>query len=353
MARHGLSLIDIERSFGTDEQCAAYLEAARWPEGVRCLKCESDKVAKFTTNETAREVKNRKGEVVLDANGEPKTRRIPSRTLYQCNGETKLESGETIRCRYQFSVTANTIFADSHLPLSTWFKAIGLMCNAKKGMSAKEMQRNLGVNYRTAWHLDHRIREAMPALEALFGGVVEVDATFVGGEYDERRQRAKYGKQAVAGVLQRTIEDGHSKVIAKVVKKESAAEMKGVIRQHIIPGASVMTDEHRAYMALTKNGWKHEIVAHTKEEWVRGDVHTQGVENFWSLFKRGVIGSFHSVSVKHLHRYLNEFSFRFNNRESQEIFAMIVMNLLIGTALRYKTLTAPVSPSASEPSVSE
>lgn len=114
-----------------------------------------------------------------------------------------------------------------------------------------------------------------------------------------------------------------------------------------------MTDEHRAYMALTKQGRKHEIVAHTKEEWVRGNVHTQGVENFWSLFKRGVIGSFHSVSVKHLHRYLNEFSFRFNNRESRDIFNMVVANLLIGTALRYKDLTAKSSASSAMLSSSE
>src|SRR6185295_12199628 len=105
--------------------------------------------------------------------------------------------------------------------------------------------------------------------------------------------------------------------------------MTGVVCEHVRPDASVMTDEHQAYAQLSKNGWQHEIVAHTKEEWVRGNVHTQGIENFWSLFKRGLIGSFHSVSVKHLHRYLNEFSCRFNNRENAEIFALIVGNLLI------------------------
>jgi transposase-like protein len=124
--------------------------------------------------------------------------------------------------------------------------------------------------------------------------------------------------------------------------------MSGVIAKHVASDAEVMTDEHGAYAGLTKRGWKHQIVAHSKEEWVRGNVHTQGIENFWSLFKRGVVGSFHQVSVKHLHRYLNEFSFRFNNREQHEIFAMVVMNLLIGSVLRYAALTAQVSPS--EPS---
>jgi transposase-like protein len=328
MARHGLSLIDIREAFGSEKDCLDYLEAMRWPNGVTCLKCGSDKVASFKTNETTRERKNKKGEI--------REVKVPARHLYQCNAEG---------CRFQFSATAGTIFDKSHLPLTSWFMAIGIVCNAKKSVSAKQMERDLGVNYRTAWHLNHRIREAMTGQHGLFSGTVEVDATFVGGTYDPRRKRAPYDKQAVAGVLQRTAEDAHSKVKAFPVKKEIAKVMTGVIREHVKPESSLMTDEHKAYMMLSKDGWKHEIVAHTKDEWVRGDVHTQGIENFWSLFKRGVIGSFHSVSVKHLHRYLNEFSFRFNNRESAEIFAMIVANLVIGTALRYAALTAPVSAS--------
>jgi len=327
MGRHGLSLIEVEKSFGTEEQCLAYVAAARWRDGVRCLKCGSDKVAPFKTNETTRERKNKKGEV--------REVRVPARHLYQCNAEG---------CRHQFSAIAGTIFTDTHLPLSTWMEAIALMANAKKGISALQMERDLGVNYRTAWHLNHRIREAMQSEEGLFGGTVEVDATFVGGRYDKRRKRAPYDKQAVAGVMQRKGE-GHSKVKAFVVPREIAKVMTGVIRDNVAFDAEVMTDEHGAYVKLSKDGWKHDIVAHTKDEWVRGKVHTQGIESFWSLFKRGVIGSFHQVSVKHLHRYLNEFSFRFNNREAEDIFAMIVLRLAIGNVLRYKELTAPVSSS--------
>ena len=338
MARHGLSLIDIERAFATEDACVDFLEAFRWPGGVRCLKCGSDKVARFKTNETTRERKNRKGEI--------REVKVPSRILYQCNAEG---------CRHQFSATAGTIFADTHLPLTTWFKAIGLMLNAKKGISAKQMERDLGVNYRTAWHLEHRIREAMQEGQgSLFGGVVEVDATFHGGAYDKRRKRAAYDKQAVAGVIQRKTADSHSKVIAFPVEKEIAPVMSGVIAKHVATDAEVMTDEHGAYAGLQKKGWKHQIVADSKDEWVRGNVHTQGIESFWSLFKRGVVGSFHQVSVKHLHRYLNEFSFRFNNREERDIFGMVIANLLIGSVLRYKTLTAPVSPSpTSDVSASE
>ena len=330
MARHGLSLIDIEQALGTEEKCIDYLEAFRWPEGVQCLKCGSDKVARFKTNETVRERKNRKGEI--------REVRVPSRILYQCNAEG---------CRHQFSATAGTIFADTHLPLTIWFKAIGLMLNAKKGISALQMQRDLGCHYRTAWHLNHRIREAMQSDNGLFGGVVEGDATYHGGRYDERRKRARFDKQAIAGVLQRTIEGEPSRVKAFPVPREIVEVMSVVIPENVARVADVMTDEHKAYMRVSKQGYKHEMVAHSKNEWVRGNAHTQGIESFWSLFKRGVIGSFHQVSVKHLQRYLNEFSFRFNNREQAEIFAMVVMNLLIGSALRYKALTGPVSPSPS------
>src|SRR5579862_5574799 len=132
MKRHGLSLIEIEQAFGTEEKCIAYLTSYRWPEGVRCLKCGSDKVSSFKTNETTRERKNRKGEI--------REVRVPARHLFQCNNEG---------CRHQFSATAGTIFADTHLPLTTWFKAIGLMLNGKKGTSALQMQRHLGVGYQT------------------------------------------------------------------------------------------------------------------------------------------------------------------------------------------------------------
>jgi transposase-like protein len=337
MARHGLSLIDIQSAFGSEEDCLAYIEAVRWPNGVRCLKCHSDKVSKFVTNETTREKTDDHGNVI-------ESRRVPARHLYQCNSEG---------CRFQFSGTAGTILDKSHLPLTKWFMAIGIISNAKKSVSAKQMERDLGVNYRTAWHLNHRIREAMQdGSLGLFGGTVEVDATFVGGRYDARRKRAPYDKHAVAGVMQRGTEGEPSKVKAFPVAKEIKPVMWGVIRENVALEAHIMTDEHATYKGLENAGRKHDIVRHSTNEWVRGDVHTNGIENFWSLFKRGVIGSFHQVSGKHLHRYLNEFSFRFNSRESRDLFGMIVANLLIGSALRYKTLTAPVS-SYDEPSASE
>jgi hypothetical protein len=324
MKRHSLSLIEVESQFGTEHACLDYVASMRWPNGVRCLKCGEGRVSRIVTNETEREVTNRKGEVTI--------RRVPSRLVFQCNVKG---------CRHQFSPIAETIFTDTHLPLTTWFKAIALIANAKKGISALQMQRDLKVNYRTAWHLNHRIREAMLSEQGLFGGVVEVDATFHGGKFDPRRQRAAYDKQAVAGIMQRGSEAGPSKVKAFPVEKENAKVMRKVVRENVALDAEIMTDEHGAYMRLSKDGWKHEIVIHSQEEWTRGKVHTQGIENFWSLFKRQIHGQHHWVSIKHLHRYLDECAFKFNNREAENIFAMIVLNLAIGEALRYKTLTAP------------
>ena len=345
MKRHSLSLIEVEKQFGTEEQCLAYIASVRWPEGARCPKCGSEKVAAFKTNETTRERKRKDGSTY--------EARVPARHLYQCNDEFEID-GQKARCGHQFSATAGTIFDKTHILLTTWFKAIALLATAKKSVSAVQMSSILAVDYKTAWHLDHRIREAMQSEGGLFGGTVEVDATFHGGAFDKRRKRAAYDKQAVAGVIQRKNESGHSKVKAYPVAKEIAKVMTGVIRDNVATDAAVMTDEHGAYMKLTKLGWKHEIVAHSKEEWVRGNVHTQGIESFWSLFKRQIVGQHHQVSVKHLHRYLNECAFKFNNREADNIFAMIVARLVIGKALRYKALTSKPEPSSSsDPSVSE
>ncbi len=316
----------VQKAFGTEEQCIEYLKAARWADGVvKCLDCGSANVSEFITNETTRErFSKRKGQVVEV--------RVPARHLFQCKD-----------CKYQFSATTGTIFDKSHIPLSKWFQATALIVNAKKSLSAMQMERDLGVTYRTAWFLNHRIREAMQSEGGVFGGEVELDATFHGGKYDPRRQRSKYDKQAIMGVLQRGIERGPSQVRAFVVPGETAPVVEKALRDHVSFGAQLYSDEHGAYRSLSKRGRRHEIVIHSKGEYVRGRAHTNSVENFWSLFKRGVIGSFHFVSVKHLQRYLNEFQFRFNNRATEDLFALIITNLAMGTALRYKTLTAKPS----------
>src|SRR5208282_2224518 len=187
------SIIDVKTKFGTTEQCVAYLEKMRWPDGVRCLVCGGSRISKFVTNETTRERTNRKGVT--------KEVRVPARHLYTC-----LEPS----CGFQFSPTAGTIFHDTHLPLEKWFQAVALMCNAKKGLSAKQMERDLGVSYRTAWYLCHRIRKAMEdGAAGLLTGVVEADEYYHGGVYDKRRKRGPHDKQAVFGAIHRN-EDGES-----------------------------------------------------------------------------------------------------------------------------------------------
>jgi transposase-like protein len=329
---NGISLIAVQKAFGTEEQCIAYLKAARWSDGViRCLKCDSDKVSEFITNETTRERFSKRQNATVEV-------RVPARHLFQCKD-----------CKFQFSATTGTIFDKSHIPLTKWFQATALIVNAKKSLSAMQMERDLGVTYRTAWFLNHRIRESMQSEGgSRFRGEVELDATFHGGKYDYRRQRARYDKQAVLGILQRGIDEGPSQVRAFVVPGETAPVVEGALRQHVSFSAQLYSDEGGAYRGLRKRGRRHEIVIHSKGEYVRGRAHTNSVENFWSLFKRGVIGSFHFISVKHLQRYLNEFQFRFNNRATEDLFGLIITNLAMGTALRYKTLTGDDAASASD-----
>jgi transposase-like protein len=318
-----MNLIDAAKQFATPEACVDYLEAMRWPDGVTCLQCGGSKVSRIQTNDTERTRKNAKGEI--------RTVRVPGRIVYQCQNPA---------CTHQFSVTTGTIFHDTHLPLDKWFAAVALMVNAKKGLSALQLKRDLGCAYKTAWYLAHRIREAMiGSALAVFEGVVEADATFVGGKYDPRRKRAKYGKQPVFGLVQRKTDAGCSKVMATPVEKEIREVVTGVINDRVSQNATIYTDEHAAYRLLGKTR-KHAIVIHTSGQYVQGDVHSNSIENFWSLFKRGLIGSYHQVSVKHLQRYLAEFTYRFNNREEENLFGMVVLNLLAGIALEYKRLTA-------------
>jgi transposase-like protein len=181
----------------------------------------------------------------------------------------------------------------------------------------------------------HRIREAMQdkPTEQL-KGTVEVDETYIGGRYDRRRKRGPYEKQVVMGLIER---DG--RVEARPIPTPSKKILVGVVQERVAPGAKVYTDELAAYKSVGKTH-QHETVSHIALEWVRGDVHTNGIENFWSLFKRGLIGSFHKVSEKHLPRYLNEFTYRQNRRKESNLFGTTVGNLLRGIALQYKTLIA-------------
>jgi transposase-like protein len=292
-----VNLIDLfEQYKGDDNECRKVLEALRWPEGKKCPRCGSGK--------TSRAMKDGHN--------------------YNCDV-----------CHYQFTVTAGTIFHDSHLSLWTWFLAVYLMCESKKGMSANQIKRTLKVSYKTAWYLCHRIRKAMAevyANEPKLDGIVEVDETYVGGKYDKRRKRAPWDKQAVMGLLQRkgTFE-------ARAIPTTGKKILVGVINERINKTAGVMTDEYAAYRGIDKT-YDHESICHSKEEWVRGDVYTNGVENAWSLFKRSIVGSFHHVSEKHIDQYLNEFDWRFNGRDNPHLFRDTLVRLLNSPKMEFKEL---------------
>ena len=289
-----MNLIKLFENFNSEDRCRELLELLRWPSGVCCLRCGNVSVSK-----------------------------LEKRNQYECNG-----------CRYQFSATAGSVFHDSHLPLWKWFLATYLICEGKKGVSANQIKRTLGISYKTAWYLCHRIREAMKsdASEKL-KGIIEADETFVGGKYDRRRKRGTYEKPCVVGVIQRGGE-----VRAEKAPSRGARALAAYIRESVEPGSQLMTDEYAGYDAVGKD-YDHTKVAHSKLQFVEGLTHTNSIENFWSLLKRGLVGPFHKVSEKHLDRYLDEFTYRFNGRDDGQLFQRTLRNLVNGKTLTFEQLT--------------
>jgi transposase-like protein len=307
-----VSIAEIFIKFSTDDQCLEYIEKMRWPDGiVRCTVCGNDKIVK------------------VERKAESKNRR---KWFYLCQEPT---------CHTQFSPTSGTLFADSHLPLITWFHAIGLMLNAKKGISAKQLQRDLGIGgYKTAWYLNNRIREAMQEGSPVpLGGIVEIDETYVGGRVRGKGQKqAKAQKQIVMGAVQRG-----GKLRLRHVKNVKIETVSGFVKTTISPDAErIMTDQHHSYPTALAPEFtdRHELVNHIKGEYVRGDVYTNSIESAFSLLKRGVIGQFHKLSGKHLHRYLAEFEYRFNRRTDDDVFITTVKRLCGFAPLRFEKLTS-------------
>ena len=291
-----MSLID---RFGDDDNCREFLEDLRWPGGVCCIRC-----------------------------GDTSVSEIHERGQYDCNS-----------CRYQFSVTAGTIMHSSHLPLRKWFLAIYLMLESKKGISANQMKRTLGVAYKTAWYLCHRIREAM-GNDQLSGptlfGIVEVDETLVGWKRRGVGTGNRVGKTWVAGAVQR---DGMVRL--ERIPNTRKNTLHSFIRRTVKDEAeAIYTDELKSYLGIGDHNTRHATVNHQAEERVFGDVHTNSVEGVWSLLKRSIMGSFHKVSVKHLDAYLDELEWSFNNRDNPHIFRDTLRRIMDTDALTYEALTA-------------
>jgi transposase-like protein len=300
-----MTLPEVIELFPTDEKCRELLERLRWPNGPECPRCKTQKVVRLSTNAK----------------------------LLWC-----------AECDYQFSVTAGTIFNDSHLPLNTWFLATLLLCEAKKGMSAHQLKRTIwGLNkgsYKTAWYLCHRIRAAMIAVDKpALGGTVEIDETFVGGK--QRGHQHKVGhpdckKEVVLGIRQRggDVRFFHAGDVR-------VGTLEAFIKDNVAEDVEmIVTDEYGAYPpAMGEFKAKHKTIKHKAGIYVDGDIHTNTVENAFSLLKRGIIGTWHRISAKHLHAYLAEMEFRFNRRNRSDLFLDILRHMVTADPLTFEKLT--------------
>jgi transposase-like protein len=230
---------------------------------------------------------------------------------------------------------AGTIFHDTHLPLWKWFLAVYLIVESKKGISANQVKRSIGVSYKTAWYLCHRIRAALNEVDAqLLKGIVEVDETFVGGEMHGKGRGYRGNKTVVVGAMQRG-----GNICLKVVRGTDRETLHGFIRENTEEGTeAIYTDEWPAYRGIADGDTEHKRVNHRQGEYARGDVHTNSIENVWSLLKRSIVGSYHQVSAKHLDAYLDELEFRYNNRENPYMFRDAMLKLLLAETLPYKKL---------------
>lgn len=306
MAQEPRTLMEAVRYFADPEVAHKHMVELRWPNGVACPTC-----------------------------GRTDVRYIATRRLWECKAK---------HARKQFSAKVGTIFEDSPLPLDKWFVGIWMVANCKNGISSYEMARALGITQKSAWHMNHRIRLAMRlgTIEKM-DGTVEADEAYIGGlaknMHQWRRDALKVGtggmsKTAVVGMLQRT---KPSRVTARVVPDATKRTLQGLIRDTVVPGSKLYTDNHVSYDGL--NDYVRGVIDHARE-YVNGHVHTNGIENFWSLLKRGLKGTYVSVEPFHLERYVDEQVFRFNERKGSDADRFrAALQRVSGKRLTYRELT--------------
>lgn len=285
---HQMTIKEWEAAFPTEDACAAYLVKHRWPLGIRCPRCGAEVTHPVGT--------------------------MPFK--WQCYACTP-DSG------YRFSHIAGTVFENTNKPLRDWFRVLHMMVTSKKGVSALQVHRTMGFgSYKTAWYMCHRLRSAMQDKDFhKLMGIVEADETYIGGKdgnkhWDKRGgRRGPKGKAAVAGAVQRK-----GNVVARVVERADGPTLTRFIHEVVSDKVSLLaTDDNNSYFKLFPE-YPHAYVRHSQHEYVVGAIHTNTIEGFWSLLKRGVVGTFHKVSPKYLPLYVAEFCFRYNNRANEDIF---------------------------------
>jgi len=295
-AVHHLTAAQFDRHFPDEEACCAYLVGKRWPKGVKCPRCGAENVTELRGNPWHWQ-------------------------CYECAPETS----------YRFSHITGTIFENTNKPLKDWFRVIHLMLTSKKGMSALQIYRFMGFgSYKTAWYMCHRVRAALADRDfEKLAGIVEVDETFVGGKAKNRHDRGGghgtggtgSGKTVIAGAVRRK-----GNVVARVIENVRASTLTSFVCEAVSHKVSLLiTDHWVGYKHLNKIFPQHEVINHAAHEYVVGGaVHTNTIEGFWSIFKRGVVGTFHKVSRKYMPLYVAEFQFRYNNRENADIFGTAI-----------------------------
>ena len=293
---HQMTIAQFEAQFPDEDACKSYLQSNRWPEGVRCPRCGNDQINALAT--------------------------MPFK--WECS---VCAAGNS----YRFSVLVGTIFENTNKPLRDWFRVMHMMLTSKKGISALQIYRVMGFgSYNTALLMCNKIRAALGNVEfKQLIGYVEVDKTFIGGKAKNKHKgpggrgdfggTGGHGKSIIVGAVKRK-----GNVIARVIQNTSAETLNAFVRMIVSDRVSlVSTDEHRGYTGLGKR-LPHGVVRHSAGEYVHGAIHTNTIEGFWSIVKRGIVGTFHKVSAKYLPLYVNEFEFRYNNRKNADIFGAAV-----------------------------